>query len=171
MKKIAIASLIWSVCSLIHAAEVDANKIIDALKPRAAEGQLRTRSLRNLQVEQQEQLPPPSVSLTIQFDFDSSKVSASSASQLTQLAKALKSDDLAPLSFRIEGHTDGKGTPEYNLALSQTRADAVKKYLQRLGVKTERLETEGMGDKDLVNKTDIYAAENRRVRIVTLNRP
>ena len=83
----------------------------------------------------------------------------------------MKSDDLAPLSFRIEGHTDGKGTHEYNLTLSQTRADAVKKYLQRLGVKTERLETEGMGDKDLVNKTDIYAAENRRVRIVTLNRP
>jgi outer membrane protein OmpA-like peptidoglycan-associated protein len=84
------------------------------------------------------------------------------------LAKALKSEDLSTLSFRIEGHTDGKGTPEYNLALSQNRADAVKKYLQRLGVTTERLETEGMGDKDLVNKADKFAAENRRVRIVTL---
>jgi outer membrane protein OmpA-like peptidoglycan-associated protein len=107
--------------------------------------------------------------LTIQFDFNSSKVSASSASQLDQLAKALKSDDLATLSFRIEGHTDGKGTPDYNLSLSQMRADAVKKYLQRSGVTQARLETEGMGDKDLINKEDKFAAENRRVRIVTLN--
>jgi outer membrane protein OmpA-like peptidoglycan-associated protein len=81
----------------------------------------------------------------------------------------LKSDDLAALSFRIEGHTDGKGSPDYNLSLSQMRADAVKKHLQRLGVTTERLESLGMGDKDLANKEDKFAAENRRVRIVTLN--
>ncbi|PUE33206.1 hypothetical protein B9Z35_06025 [Limnohabitans sp. Jir61] len=111
------------------------------------------------------------MSLTIQFDFDSSKVSASSASQLDQLAKALKSDDLSPLSFRVEGHTDAKGSAEYNLNLSQARADAVKKHLQRLGVTASRLETEGMGDKDPANAADKFAAENRRVRIVTLNRP
>lgn len=168
MKKIIFTTLFIGLCSLAQAADVDANNIIDALKPKVTEGQMRTRSLRNLQVEQ---LPPPSVSLTIQFDFDSSKVSASSASQLDQLAKALKSDDLATLSFRIEGHTDGKGTPEYNLSLSQMRADSVKKYLQRLGVTTTRLEAEGMGDKDLANKADKFAAENRRVRIVTLNAP
>ena len=81
---------------LSHAADVDANNIIDALKPRPVEGQMRTRSMRNLQVEQ---LPPPSVSLTIQFDFDSSKVSASSASQLDQLAKALKSDESIKLTL------------------------------------------------------------------------
>lgn len=168
MKKIIFTTLFIGLCRLAQAADVDANNIIDALKPKVTEGQMRTRSLRNLQVEQ---LPPPSVSLTIQFDFDSSKVSASSASQLDQLAKALKSDDLATLSFRIEGHTDGKGTPEYNLSLSQMRADSVKKYLQRLGVTTTRLEAEGMGDKDLANKADKFAAENRRVRIVTLNAP
>ena len=122
MKKIVIASILWATCGLVHAADVDANNIIEALKPKVSDGQMRTRSLRNLQVEQ----------------------------------------------LRIEGHTDGKGTPEYNLTLSQNRADAVKKYLQRLGVTTERLETEGMGDKDLVNKADKFAAENRRVRIVTL---
>jgi OOP family OmpA-OmpF porin len=168
MKKLILSAWFLAICSVVHAADVDANNIINALKPRSAEGQMRTRSLRNLQVEQ---LPPPSVSLTIQFDFDSSKVSPTSASQISQLAKALKSEDLSSLSFRIEGHTDAKGTPEYNLALSQTRADAVKKYLQRLGVSTERLETEGMGDKDLANPADKFAAENRRVRIVTLNRP
>ncbi|WP_199219770.1 OmpA family protein [Limnohabitans sp. Jir61] len=168
MKKLCLVSLILSFCVFSHAADVDANNIIDALKPRPVEGQMRTRSMRNLQVEQ---LPPPSVSLTIQFDFDSSKVSASSASQLDQLAKALKSDDLSPLSFRVEGHTDAKGSAEYNLNLSQARADAVKKHLQRLGVTASRLETEGMGDKDPANAADKFAAENRRVRIVTLNRP
>ncbi len=166
MKKVILTSLILAACSWVHAADVDANNIIDALKPKVVEGQMRTRSLRNLQVEQ---VPPPSVSLTIQFDFDSSKVSASSASQLNQLANALKSDDLASLSFRIEGHTDAKGSADYNLSLSQMRADAVKKHLQRLGVASERLEAEGKGDKDLANKADKFAAENRRVRIVTLN--
>lgn len=166
MKKIILLSLLSALCAVTHAADVDANNIIDALKPKVTEGQMRTRSLRNLQVEQ---LPPPSVSLTIQFDFDSSTVSQSSASQLDQLAKALQSDDLAALSFRIEGHTDGKGTSAYNLSLSKMRANAVKKYLQRLGVNTERLKAEGMGDTDLVNKDDKFAAENRRVRIVTLN--
>ena len=166
MKKTIFSALFTLSCCMVHAADVNANNIIDALKPKVADGQMRTRSLRNLQVEQ---LPPPSISLTIQFDFNSSKVSASSASQLDQLAKALKSDDLATLSFRIEGHTDGKGSADYNLSLSQMRADAVKKYLLRSGVTQARLETEGMGDKDLVNKEDKFAAENRRVRIVTLN--
>lgn len=167
MKKTILSALLTLSCCMVHAADVNANNIIDALKPKVMDGQMRTRSLRNLQVEQLP--PPPSISLTIQFDFNSSKVSASSASQLDQLAKALKSDDLATLSFRIEGHTDGKGSADYNLSLSQMRADAVKKYLLRSGVTQARLETEGMGDKDLVNKEDKFAAENRRVRIVTLN--
>lgn len=154
MKNTILSLLLVCVCGLCQAADVNANHIIDALKPRPAEGQIRTRSLRNLQVEQ---LPPPSVSLTIQFDFDSSKVSASSAAQLSQLAQALKSEDLSTLSFRIEGHTDGKGSPEYNQSLSQMRADAVKKHLQRLGVQTARLEALGMGDKDLANKEDKFA--------------
>ena len=128
MKKTIFSALLTLSCCMVHAADVNANNIIDALKPKVVDGQMRTRSLRNLQVEQ---LPPPSISLTIQFDFNSSKVSASSASQLDQLAKALKSEDLATLSFRIEGHTDGKGSADYNLSLSQMRADAVKKYLQR----------------------------------------
>jgi outer membrane protein OmpA-like peptidoglycan-associated protein len=165
MNKLLLCALLLLLCGISYAADLDANNIVNALKPRA-ESQMRTRSLRNLQVEQ---LPPPSVSLTIQFDFDSSKVSASSASQLKQLAKALKSDDLASLSFRIEGHTDAKGTPEYNQSLSQMRADSVKKYLQQLGVAAQRLEAEGMGDKNLANADDKFAAENRRVRIVTLN--
>jgi len=165
MNKLFLSIFLLFVSGMSYAAELDANNIVNALKPRT-EGQMRTRSLRNLQVEQ---ITPPSVSLTIQFDFDSSKVSASSASQLKQLAKALKSDDLAALSFRIEGHTDSKGTPEYNKSLSQMRADSVKKYLQQLGVAAQRLETEGMGDTHLANAEDKFAAENRRVRIVTLS--
>ena len=61
MKKLTLSLLLLAVCGLSQAADVSANHIIDALKPRATDGQMRTRSLRNLQVEQ---LPPPSVSLT-----------------------------------------------------------------------------------------------------------
>ena len=150
-----------------HAADVSAEKLIEALKPKAPPDGTRTRSLRNLRVEQVNE-PPPSVSLTIQFDFDSSKVSASSVAQLEELARAMKSSELQALSFRVEGHTDAKGNPDYNLRLSRQRAEAVKSQLVQMGVGGERLQSEGHGDRDLANKADRFAAENRRVRVVTL---
>lgn len=149
------------------AADVNADQLIEALKPKATESGARTRSLRNLKVEQVNE-PPPSVSLTIQFEFDSSKVSAASVTQLDELAKAMKSNELQRLSFRVEGHTDAKGSADYNLRLSRQRADAVKGHLVNMGVDATRLQAEGLGDKDLVNKADRFAAENRRVRVVTL---
>lgn len=112
--------------------------------------------------------PAPSVSLTINFDFNSSKLSASSAAQLEQLAVALKSDALQSLSFRVEGHTDAKGARAYNLQLSQARAESVREYLVAQGVRGERLRSHGFGDSEPANRSDPYAAENRRVRVVTL---
>lgn len=158
----------------VRATDMDAKRIIEALKPDAS-APLRTRSLRNLQVEQTGAAPavaeaPPNVSLTIGFHFDSANLTKESVSTLSQLAQALKSSELSGLSFMVEGHTDGKGTSDYNLKLSQARASAVKTYLEKQGVEASRLVAQGKGDTELVNSQDRFAAENRRVKVITLSR-
>lgn len=57
MKKTIFSALLTLSCCMVHAADVNANNIIDALKPKVVDGQMRTRSLRNLQVEQLPLLP------------------------------------------------------------------------------------------------------------------
>lgn len=69
----------------------------------------------------------------------------------------------------MEGHTDAKGRADYNLKLSQQRADAVRAFLANNGVADARLAAAGKGSSELANTNDPMAAENRRVRIVNLN--
>jgi peptidoglycan-associated lipoprotein len=47
--------------------------------------------------------------------------------------------------IRVDGHCDERGTPEYNLALGERRADVVKEYLASLGVKADRIQTRSLG--------------------------
>ncbi len=152
----------------------------------------RTRSLRNLSVESAvpattpasvpvavtspSPTPPPaaaeprpSLSLLIQFDFDSARVRPVSQQALANLAAALQSKELQDSKFAIEGHTDAKGRADYNLRLSQQRADAVRDLLISQGVKIERLKAQGKGSSELALPAIPEAAENRRVRIVNLD--
>lgn len=111
----------------------------------------------------------PSLSLLIQFDFDSVRVRPESRQALANLAQALQSPALAGSRFAVEGHTDAKGSADYNLKLSQRRAEAVRDYLGSQGVATARLTSAGLGDTELANPDAPFAAENRRVRIVNLD--
>ncbi len=142
------------------AATPTAEQMIEKLTPPP-----RTRSLRNLTVEA---VPPASLSLLIQFDFDSARVRPESRPALANLAVAMKSDKLASARFAIEGHTDAKGRADYNLRLSQQRAEAVRDLLKGEGVDASRLVASGKGSAEPANKDDPMAAENRRVRIVNL---
>ncbi len=130
-----------------------------------------TRSLRNLTVEAAPAAPAPkpSLSLLIQFDFDSARVKPESQQLLTNLSQALQSQELRDSKFAVEGHTDAKGAAEYNMRLSQQRADAVRDYLKSHGVPEARLVAAGKGSTELANAADPAAAENRRVRIVNLS--
>lgn len=110
----------------------------------------------------------PSVSLAIQFEYNSARVSAASRKTLQQLAQALQSPELAAYRFRIEGHTDAKGQAGYNRKLSQARADEVRQLLVAQGVAAARLSSIGMGASQLALPSQPFAAENRRVRIVNL---
>jgi outer membrane protein OmpA-like peptidoglycan-associated protein len=133
----------------------------------------RTRSMRNLTIESAAPegtvASKPSLSLLIQFDFNSAKVKPESQQALSNLAQALQSKELQDAKFAVEGHTDAKGRADYNLKLSQQRADAVRAYLASNGVQDSRLAAVGKGSTELANAADPQAAENRRVRIVNLN--
>jgi OmpA-OmpF porin, OOP family len=113
--------------------------------------------------------PRPSLSLLIQFDFDSVRVRPESRQALANLAQALQSSELLASRFAVEGHTDAKGSADYNARLSQRRAEAVRDFLGSQGIAVQRLEAAGKGASALANPAEPYAAENRRVLIVNLD--
>ncbi len=111
---------------------------------------------------------PPSLSLAIQFELNSARVRPQSGPVLGNLVAAMTSPDLKGHRFVIEGHTDARGNPATNQQLSQHRADEVRLYLVALGVHPARLRAVGKGSSDLANSRDPLSADNRRVRVVTL---
>src|SRR5207248_945862 len=85
------------------------------------------------------------LSQLILFDGDTDVVSKRSLPVMRALATALRATPgLKKLS--VEGHTDGQGEPEQNLALSQRRAESVRRWLIENGVPDDRLEAKGFGD-------------------------
>jgi outer membrane protein OmpA-like peptidoglycan-associated protein len=111
----------------------------------------------------------PSLSLLIQFDFNSARIRPESQQALLNLSQALNAAELADSKFAVEGHTDAKGLPDYNLKLSQQRAEAVQTFLAQKGVALARLTAAGKGASQLANAANPLGAENRRVRIVNLD--
>ena len=133
--------------------------MVRALKPPP----VRSRSLgRSLIVERAQ------IDLTVEFDFDSARLRPESQPLLERLASAMKSDGLRGLRFRIEGHTDAVGSPDYNMKLSNRRAQSVGDFLGVQGVDQARLESVGKGAGEPIVPGDPQAAANRRVRIVTI---
>ncbi|MRV74072.1 OmpA family protein [Duganella sp. FT92W] len=108
------------------------------------------------------------MSLAIQFDVNSDRVQPASMQTLAALATAMKSPELSKMRFRLEGHTDASGQAAYNRKLSAMRAESVKRVLVINQVAPDRLVTEGKGSSEPLNPADPGAAENRRVRIVSL---
>lgn len=113
------------------------------------------------------------LSADVLFDFDKAEIRPDASKVLSQAADVLK--DHATRKVVIEGHTDGKGTDQYNQQLSQRRAQAVKRWFQeRGGLRSMQLETRGWGAKKPVapnakpDGSDDPAGrqKNRRVEIV-----
>jgi outer membrane protein OmpA-like peptidoglycan-associated protein len=78
------------------------------------------------------------------FQYDSSDLQPSAIGQLQKLAVLIKRNPKA--TFTVEGYTDSFGPPEYNLDLSQRRADSVKEYLvQVMGISPDQVQTRGFG--------------------------
>ncbi|WP_372473249.1 OmpA family protein [Capnocytophaga sp. ARDL2] len=100
---------------------------------------------------------------TVNFGFDSSDLTSTAQSNLKKISKVFI--DNHQTEVMIYGYTDSVGKDEYNVKLSQRRADAVKKYLVSQGIGTKRINTKGMGAADPVasNDTAEGRAQNRRV--------
>ncbi len=82
---------------------------------------------------------------TVYFDFDKSAIREDSAATLRKNASIIKANaDWGQII--IEGNTDERGSEEYNLALGERRAMAVKRYLVDLGVPSARLRTVSFGE-------------------------
>src|SRR5262249_37184980 len=78
---------------------------------------------------EEEAVALPSVSLNVPFDYNSDKLTPDGFIALRSLAAALQDPRLSNYRFKIAGHTDAKGTAEYNQKLSERRAQAVRDYL------------------------------------------
>jgi OmpA-OmpF porin, OOP family len=113
----------------------------------------------------------PSVALDIKFELNSAVLTNEARDTIRRLGGAFQSNQLAGYRFRVEGYTDASGQPDYNLALSQRRAAAVRDYLvNELHVAPKRLEVIGRGEQDLVDPSDPTNAVNRRVEVVNIGK-
>jgi len=101
--------------------------------------------------------------LGLEFDFDKATIQKNSESVLDSSIKILK--DNPYLNIQIEGHTDNKGSDNYNLILSIRRAEAVKNHLIMHGIKSHRLSSIGLGESTPITSNDSEEGRqlNRRV--------
>ena len=99
------------------------------------------------------------------FDFDKTEIKSAAYPLLDDVVAILKKNP--DMKILLSGHCDNVGTPEYNLDLSQRRANAVRDYIVRKGILWKRLDTQGFGFTQPValNGTDLGRAMNRRVEI------
>jgi outer membrane protein OmpA-like peptidoglycan-associated protein len=151
--------------SLKATPRIDGKQELDAILSRSI-GVVERKKI--VEITQKAELPRLDFSIT--FGFDSAEIDQGSYTTLDTLASALKSGDLSTYRFLINGHTDSKGSDEYNLALSQQRANSVVAYLvSRHDIEPARLKAIGFGETSLKDVNDGEAASNRRVEII--NRP
>jgi len=105
----------------------------------------------------------------INFAFDSSEISSAAQQTLSAHSDWLKQNSGTPVV--VEGHCDERGTIEYNLALGERRASAVKDYLRSLGVDSSQLSTVSYGEELPLDPGHSEAAwaKNRRAHFSVRN--
>lgn len=113
----------------------------------------------------------PTINLTVNFATGSAELTPQALAILDKLGTALSSDALSAYRFRIEGHTDTVGTRDYNLTLSDQRAQAVVAYIQeKFHVASSRMQPVGMGASHPLVPTaeQVDEPRNRRVQITNI---
>lgn len=108
---------------------------------------------------------PGALNRVVFFDFDSFEIRPEFASVLEANAKYLAADGSRRLA--LEGHTDERGGREYNLALGQKRAEAVRRAMSLLGVRDAQMEAVSFGEEkpSLGGFDEAAFAKNRRVEL------
>lgn len=101
----------------------------------------------------------------ILFDFDSSNLREEARVNLRELAESLR--EYEGTRVLVVGHTDARGSDDYNQSLSERRSGAARVYLMELGIQGDRIDAVGRGETEPVasNETDAGRQENRRVEV------
>lgn len=97
----------------------------------------------------------------VMFDYDSAVLKPGGQAEIARVATVL--NNYPQTTLRVEGHTDTKGSEDYNQKLSEKRAESVKNALVQQGVDGRRISTIGYGESQPISSDD---AVNRRVNIV-----
>ena len=105
---------------------------------------------------------------TINFGYDQATLTADAKGKLKSNADWIKKN--SQYTIQIEGHTDSRGSVEYNLSLGERRAKSVKSYLEGLGVEAKRMTIISYGEEKPIDPADNDAAyaKNRRANFVPL---
>lgn len=111
----------------------------------------------------------PSIDMEILFDYDSDIVRSDQYQKLIELSNVLKESKFNNYKFAFLGHSDSKGSPQYNRTLSFKRAAAVSQFLvDATGLQSGRMLSSGMGSSRLKTPGDPFGAANRRVQLVLI---
>jgi OmpA-OmpF porin, OOP family len=102
------------------------------------------------------------------FEQGKAVINPKSFQELDELVAMMK--DSPKVEIQLEGHTDNVGNPEANLKLSQSRVDAVKKYITSKGISKNRVKTKAFGGSQPIARenTEEARARNRRVEMRVL---
>jgi peptidoglycan-associated lipoprotein len=106
---------------------------------------------------------------TIRFPYDSSELDAEASHILEANIAILK--EKAALQVQLEGHCDSRGGRQYNIALGERRANAVRRMLERAGITADRLSVISYGKENPIDKNESEEAwaKNRRVNFVLIS--
>ncbi|ABM02580.1 OmpA domain protein [Psychromonas ingrahamii 37] len=141
-----------------------------AMERAAEENKIETDGLQVVELTEEElmaqQYSDAILQKTIQFDFDTSMIKPEFTSILDAHAKFLVNNPSKKVT--IEGHTDEKGTPGYNIALSERRAMSVSVYLENMGVLPDQISVVSYGEEKPLNfgHSEASWADNRRAELV-----
>ena len=181
----AIAALVASVmCSSVSRAEtaetvhlgksdVSKEQVINLLAPKPNMApktrglRLHTEQTATDTVEAEVANAARAMSLEIYFPFDSANLTEDAMKQLSPVGEALQSNELADVAFTLEGHTDASGDENYNLHLSERRAQSVKNYfVENYSLSPNRVDAMGKGESQIIEGTNPTSGVNRRVTII-----
>jgi outer membrane protein OmpA-like peptidoglycan-associated protein len=145
------------------------DELVCALNPKCGPERvvIRRRGITISQPEASRHAAPSPYFNNITFNFNSAELTHGAQAMLDRIAVALRERSNRALDYRIEGHTDAKGSITYNQILSQRRAESVRSYLITMGIREERLIAVGFGKtRPLPNPPaeSPYAPINRRVQ-------